>query len=263
MHTQKLLYLIALAYTLATSCHAADRIDTDGPDFVDSAEAVGKNRFQIEQDFVSERDRRNTMLRQTFSTPTLLRYGVSESVELRLQGDTHIREITRSSGIDMSVAGHGNLGMGLKWHSQDLDQAKNTPAVSWIVQMDTPTGSNDFRGRGTRASLRSIIAWDLSHQNSLAVMPGLVHDSRADGHGFTSAVLGINYGKIFTDNFRMFVESSTSQVARAANGGVVSAWDIGAAYLLTNDWQLGGRFAVAANRNSPSNAIVVELAGRF
>ena len=44
---------------------------------------------------------------------------------------------------------------------------------------------------------------------------------------------------------------------------VVSAWDIGAAYLLTDDWQLGGRLAVAANGNSPGSTFVVELAGRF
>lgn len=257
------LCLVSLVCAIATSARAGDSIDTDGPDFVDSSEAVGKDRFQIEQDLVSERDRRNAVLRRTLSTPTLMRYGTSETIELRLQGDTRVRETTGDSGSDTTVSGHGDLGIGLKWHTQDRDEAKNAPAVSWILQLDTPSGSKDFRGRGIRHSLRSIITWELPQPFSLAVMPGLAHDSRADGHRFTSGMLGINFGQRITERFRTFVESSISQVARAENGGVASAWDIGAAYLLTNDWQLGGRFAVAANRNSPGSALFVEIAGRF
>jgi hypothetical protein len=248
---------------MATPAHGGEPIDTDGPDFVDSSEAVGKDRFQIEQELVFERDRRNAVLRRTIGTPTLMRYGISETVELRLEGDTRIRETTRGSGIETAVSGHGDLGVGLKWHSQDRDESTNKPAVSSILQLDTPSGSKDFRGRGLRPSLRSIITWDLPRQFSLGVMPGLVRDSRADGHRFTSGILGISLAKRLTERFRIFVESSSSQVARAENGGVVSAWDIGTAYLLTDDWQLGGRFAVAANRNSPRSAFVVEIAGRF
>jgi Putative MetA-pathway of phenol degradation len=257
------LCLVALACAMFTPARAGDSIDTDGPDFVDSSEAVGKDRFQIEQELVSERDRRNAVLRRTISTPTLMRYGISETVELRLSGDTQVRETASNSGIDTSLSGRGDLALGLKWHSQDRDEAKNTPAVSWILQLDTPSGSKEFRGPGLRPSLRSIITWDLPHELSLGVMPGLAHDSRADAHRFTSAILGISLAKRLTERFRIFVESSTSQFARAENGGVVSAWDIGTAYLLTDDWQLGGRFAVAANRNSPGSAFVVELAGRF
>jgi Putative MetA-pathway of phenol degradation len=257
------LCLVALACAMSTPAQAGNPIDTDGPDFVESSEVVPKGRFQIEMDFVSERDQRNAVLRRTINTPTLMRYGIDENVELRLAGDTHVRETTSNSGTDTTVSGHGDLAIGLKWHTQDRDQAKNTPAVSWILHLVTPSGSEDFRGHGIRPSLRSVITWDLPHELSLGVMPGLARDSRADGHRFTSGILGISLAKRLTERFRIFVESSTSQVARAENGGVVSAWDIGTAYLLTDDWQLGGRFAVAANRNSPGSAFLVELAGRF
>lgn len=255
--------LVALACAMATPAHGGDGIDTDGPDFVDSSEAVGKDRLQIEQDLVSERDRRNAALRRTISTPTLMRLGISETVELRLEGDTLVRATTADSGIDTTVSGHGDLGMGLKWHSQDRDEARNKPAISWILQLDTPSGSKDFRGRGIRPSLRSVITWDLPHEFSLGAMPGLARDSRADGHRFTSGILGISVARRLTERFRIFVESSTAQIARAENGGVVSAWDFGTAYLLTDNWQLGGRYAVAANRNSPGSALFLEIAGRF
>ena len=263
MRPQFLLWLIVLACTVSVRAQAGDPIDTDGPDFVDSSEAVGRGRLQIEQDFVSERDSHNAELCRTISTPTLIRYGIGETVELRLQGNSHVRETTASGGIDTTVEGHGDLGMGLKWHSHDRDEAGNVPAVAWILQMDTPSGSKDFRGHGMHPSLRSVITWDLPRQFSFALMPGVARESRADGHRYALAMFGVNLGRRITDRFRIFVESSTSQIARADNGGVVSAWDIGAAYLLTNDWQLGGRFAVAANRNSPGSALFLELAGRF
>lgn len=257
------LCLVFLVCAVATSARAGDTIDTDGPDFVDSSEAVGKGRFQIEQDFVSERDRSNAALRRTVSAPTLMRYGMGKTVELRLNAEMHIRETTGDNGIDTTVSGRGDWGIGIKWHSQDRDEATNKPAVSSILQLDTPSGSTDFRGHGIRPSLRSIITRDLPHEYSLALMPGLAYDSRADGHRFASALLGINFGRRISERFRMFVESSTSQIARAENGGVISAWDIGAAYLLTDDWQLGGRFAAGANGDSPDRALFLEIAGRF
>jgi hypothetical protein len=261
--TPRFLYLAALACVTSAPVVAASPIDTDGPDFVDSSEAVGKDRFQIEQDAISERDRRNAQLCRTVSAPSLMRYGIGETLELRLTGDIQRRETTASRGINTTVEGHGDLGMGVKWHAQDRDPSANLPAVSWIFQLDTPSGSQDFRGRGIRPSLRSVVTWDLAQQYSLALMPGLGHETRADGHRFTSALLGMNIGKRISERLRIFAESSTAQIARAENGGVVSAWDLGAAFLLSDDWQFGGRFEFAANRNSPSNAVFIEIAGRF
>jgi hypothetical protein len=70
---------------------AAKPIDTDGPDFVESSEVVGKGRFQFEADVVSERDRRNAARVTTTSTPTLLRFGVTDAIELRVETEGWIR----------------------------------------------------------------------------------------------------------------------------------------------------------------------------
>jgi len=59
------------------------------------------------------------------------------------------------------------------------------------------------------------------------------------------------------------VENSTSQIARSQDGGVMMSWDVGAAYLVANDWQIGFRAGVAANKNTPNNFVLFELAGRF
>jgi len=41
------------------------------------------------------------------------------------------------------------------------------------------------------------------------------------------------------------------------------SWTFGAAYLVANDWQIGVRQALAANRNTPNSQLLFELAGRF
>ena len=256
-------FLATVVCALAAPVHAGEPIDTDGPDFVESSEAVGKDRFQVEMDCVSESGRSDAALRRSMSTPTLARYGITENVELRMEGETYVRATTRDAGGDSTASGHGDIALGVKWHTQNRDESKNTPAVSWLFHVDTPSGSEQFRGHGLRPSLRSVVTWDFPQEFSLGVMPGLIRDSTAAGQRFTSGILGIVLDKRFTEHFRMFVESASAQIARAENGGVVSAWDIGAAYLLTNDVQLGSRFAVAANRNTPRNALIVELAVRF
>ncbi|HYL25874.1 MAG TPA: transporter, partial [Burkholderiales bacterium] len=62
---------------------------------------------------------------------------------------------------------------------------------------------------------------------------------------------------------RTFVETAAPQIASGRDGGTVASWDIGAAYLLTNDWQLGVRAATSATRATPSSQLLFELAGRF
>jgi hypothetical protein len=243
------------ALLAARPAFALDPIDTDGPDFVESSEAVPKDSFQYEIDFTSIRDRRSSTRLTTFSAPALLKYGISDRVELRVAPEGYVREGGRS--------GAGDTAIGLKWHSQDRDPDRGAPSVSWILHVDTPSGSPSFRGTGLRPSLRSVMTWDLPHELALGVMPGIKYDTDGDGHRFTSAIFGAVLNRKVTEQFRAFIEASVPQVAHARNGGVIASWDVGAALLLGNDAQIGVRMGVAANRNTPSDYVLFEVAQRF
>ena len=119
--------LTALTCPLAA---LADPIETDGPDFVESTEVVGKGRFQFETDFALERDRRNDETTRTFSTPTLLRMGISDTVELRLANDFHSRQTTSSATGDTTESGRGGVTLGLKWKSHEADKEAGTPDIA-------------------------------------------------------------------------------------------------------------------------------------
>jgi hypothetical protein len=261
---QRLIIWVVFFLSFCPTVHtaiAAEPIDADGPDFVESSEVIGKNRFQYEADALFEQDRRAPVAIQTSSTPILLKYGITDTIELRVQTEGYIRIASENGNTFQS--GTGDTALGLKWHSQDKEDATGKPSVSWLLHFDTPSGSKGFSRPGIRPSLRSVMTWELPQNFALGVMPGIMYDTADDGHRYTSGILGVVLNRRVNENFRAFVEMSAQQLAHTQDGGTVAYWDIGAAYLLTTDTQLGVRAGVAANQNTPNGYLLFELAQRF
>ena len=249
---------------LCGPARAADRIDTDGPDFVESTESVAKGRFQFESGPQQTRDRRSGAHSTTTTTPLLLKAGVGEAVELRLETDGYSH--VSGAGSPVSSAGQSGVAdtaIGLKWHVQDSQAGTARPALAWIAHVELPSGSPALRGIGLRPSLRAVIGWDLPHDFTLGVMPGLKLDTREDGHRYFSGILGVVAGHWWTPRLRSFIEAEADRIARARDGGVIFYKNLGAAYVLADDWQIGGRAGWAANSNTPSRYVMLSLAGRF
>ena len=231
---------------MCNPARAAEPIDTDGPDFVESSEVVGHGRLQFEAHLAREHAARDAGHQTTTSTPTLLRLGVAQALELRLETD-----------------GRVEVALGVKWHSQDRDPTAGIPALSWILHFDTPTGSGDLRGRGIRPSLRAVATWDLPDDFALGLMPGIKLGTAPNGERFVSGIFGAALNRRWTERFRTFVEVAAPQIATHRYGGTSLSWSLGAAYLINNDWQLGVRAAAAATRAAPSGQLLFELAGRY
>jgi len=212
---------LAAVFLAAGDLRAGEPIDTDGPDFVESSEVVGRGRFQFEANIASERDRRHAMRRTTTSTPTLLRFGMTDTAEIRLEteGRIQVRNEATASEASSTEAGNADYALGVKWHSQDRDFALAVPAVSWIVHFDTPTGGKGFKGHGTRPSLRSVLTWDLPDGLALGLMPGLRYDATPDGHRFVSTTFGAVLSRRWSEHFRTFMESAAPQIASSRDGG--------------------------------------------
>jgi len=92
------------------------------------------------------------------------------------------------------------------------------------------------------------MTWDLPHDLTLGLMPGIKYDAGEDSHRFASGILGAVLNKRLTENSRAFFEASATQLARGRDGGVLADWDIGAAYLLSRETQIGFRAGIAATR---------------
>lgn len=242
---------------LALSCvaqlaAAVEPIDTEGPDFTDSAEVVPPGRFQVE---VSPTWIRNRDATTDFSTPTLIRYGLREDWEVRIAPEGYVRE--------QGAHGMGDTALGVKWHSADGKAESGSPALGWILHLTLPTGAEPLRGRGVRPSLHATLAWDLPHEWDLGVMPGIEVDDDDSGHRFAYGVLGIVAGKRITEALRVYGEFSGERLTSSSHGGTIAEWDTGASYRIGTETLVGFRVATGVNRNSPLRSLVLELAHRF
>ena len=256
-----------LALLLGVSALAAaaeqDEIVTDRPDFVESSNVVGKGRFQIETSIAQERNKADGFRDRTWSTPTLLRMGISDTLELRVETDGRLRATSDNlgTGARHTESGYADVAVGVKWHVADEDGA--SPSMGILAHADLDTGSSAFRAAGKGGSLRLAAEWELANDFALGVMPGVAWQRDDDGGRYTSAIFGIVLGKGWTDRFRTFVEYSAPQIAKGRNGGSVTTFDVGAAYLMADSVQLDTAVSRGLNRNTPDWSWTVGLSIKF
>lgn len=248
---------------LAAHAIADDAIVTDRPDFVESSVTVGKGHFQLETSIAGEHNANGTMREDTLNTPTLLRFGFAPNWEVRLETDGYTRLHTRDSSLpsDETHYGMADMSVGVKWHTLDGEGLR--PSIGWLLHADLPSGADSLRGHAVRPSLRASFEWELPAQSSLGIMPGIVYDSRDDGHRYTAGILGVTVGHSWTDRLRSFVEVAARQIASPANGGNQVTYDIGASYLITPTMQVDAAAFIGANHQTPDIGWTVGLSVKF
>ncbi|TCS38274.1 outer membrane putative beta-barrel porin/alpha-amylase [Paucimonas lemoignei] len=257
--------LLATSLISAGAAHAAsnDKISTDRPDFVESSAVVGKGRLQIETGLAWDRTNTGGTRERSFTTPVLLRMGLGDTWELRLESDG--RTIHRSKELATGVAtvetGYADASLGAKWHVRDGQGS--TPSVGILLNLDMNTGTASFRGNGLRPSLRATAEWELPADFSLGVMPGISYDKTDSGKRFASGIFGIVLGKQWADRFATFIELAAPQIAHASNGDSMVYAGTGATYLLSDSWQVDAALRRGLNRNTPDWAWTIGLSARF
>ena len=249
------IYLIFLHFLLISQAFGMEPIDTDGPDFVESSEVVPKDYFQYELGFGANSTSKNLEQSSGYETPLLMRYGVNKNFEVRVQSDGYMYQ-NGEKGI-------GTTAFGFKYQSNSRNLRTGAPAIAWIVHLETPLASSKFRNNGVLPSIRSVITWDLKNNFSLGIMPGLSAQTNISGERFTAGIFGAVLGKKLTNKTRIFVEISAPTISNNNQNGIIISSDLGAAYLLSNDTQIGFRAGKGLNNNSPKQYIVFELAQRY
>ncbi len=268
MHRAIPLLLAALASgLLSAAARAADAepIVTDRPDFVESSAVVGKGRLQLETSVAVERNRDAGTRERTTSTPTLLRFGVSDTVELRVETDGRLRY--RVDGRNQGGEAHERLrgaadtAVGLKWHA--LDENGALPAVGVLLHADVDSGSTAFRGDGVRPSLRVAAEWELPGDVGVGIMPGIVRERASDGGHVFTGLFAVVVGKNWSERLRTFVELAAPRIARGRDGGSAATFDIGASWLVNQDCQVDAMLSRGLNSRTPDVAFTVGLSVRL
>lgn len=247
------IFIATAGLFVAGAAFAGDEeaIKTDRPDFVESSDVVGKGRVQVETSFALERNRTEASRDRQFTTPTLLRFGTGDDLELRLEtdGGTVLRSRNSEDGTTTKTRGYSDVSVGVKWHINDGEAS--TPSTALLLAADLDTGSRAFRGNGTRPSLRWAAEWEMPRGFSLGVMPGLMYDKNENDRRFVSGIFGIVLDKAWNERFHTFIEFAAPQIARARNGGSTVTFDFGATYLLSKSWQIDTAVFRGLNKNTP------------
>ncbi len=256
--------LVALVTPLAAFAED-DAIATDRPDFVESSDVVGKGVFQLETSLAHERDKSGGVKTKVRSTPTLLRYGISDAFELRLESDGLLRQTVTGGATGSSKdSGTADASLGLKWHIRDGDEASGQPALAMLAHVDFDSGSKEFRGNGQVPSVRLVAEWELPGDAGFGVMPGLAYaKDDATGKRYWSGILAATYSRPLVGPLRGFVEVAGQELRSKRYGGNIVTFDTGVTYAIDLDTQLDLSVNLGMNRNTPDRAFAVGFSRRF
>lgn len=248
---------LALLLLLA-ACSAAradDAISPDRPDFTNSPDVVAAGRFQVETSGAWQRTTADGLTTRLRSTPTLLRFGLGHDLELRLDTNGWLRQ------SDPSASGRGDFGLGAKWQLREGDETQ--PGLGLLLDIQTPTGSGPFKGRGLRPALTFLAEWELPAGYSIGTMAGFVTDRNDADQRYTAGVLSASLGIPLSEKLHSFAEVASQQLASARNGGNVVTAGTGLAWQVSNDCQLDAAVFRGLNHNTPDWAWTVGLSLRF
>jgi hypothetical protein len=256
------LLIAALCLPLAAVAGDDDAINPDQPGIAETSKVVGPGRLQLETGIQWDRLRDDASHQRTLTSPTLLRVGLGVSTELRIETDgrTIVHESIPDSGVHDVTAGWADTELGLKWHL--ADQQGNAPSTGVLLHAALPTGSSALRGVGLRPSLRLVAEWDLPHDLSFGVMPGLGSDSDDNGARYGYGILAASLGKAFSERLHGYLELAAPQIARAAHGGTQASVDTGLSWLVNNDCQLDVQLMHGLNHRTPDLSVGIGLSVR-
>jgi len=130
------------------------QIITDRPDQTEASIVLPKNILQIESGFSVD---------QTNTFNNLFRFGLSESVEIRL--NTNYIFMDSKEGVNIPSPKFGDIELGTK--IQLFSSEKHTTTVAFLSHISIPTASKYYTNDGWGTLNRILISYDLSQTLSI------------------------------------------------------------------------------------------------
>lgn len=225
-------------------------ISADRPGIADSSEVVGAGRFQIETGLQREAGKAGDPPERSTLLPTLLRFGLGERWEARLESDVYAwMRIDSASGERAQAVAPASLGFKYRFHDGD----GGNPSVGAIVRVSPPSGTKSLRTQRTTGDLRLAADWELTPRWSLNPNAGVAIEEDDDGRRFSALVLAATLAYRPSSRLELFVDTAVQRPEfRGAGSAIVH--DAGLAYRIGRNVQVdfslgrGGAGATAPRR---------------
>jgi hypothetical protein len=181
--------LFAAPASLAqTQGGADDALVTDRPDSVESASVVGRYTFQIETGVEFGSDAVAGVTTRSFSTPTLLRFGVTDRVELRLEWALYRAETRTAEAVE-----HGFTDLDLGVKAKFADNEGVVPDFAVLFHLGIPAGVDRFSSAVIEPRLKLLLAWALPKGFALGANLGVdVPQPNDEGKRYARALYAVS-----------------------------------------------------------------------
>ena len=199
-----------------------DLIDADRPGIADGSHVVKRKQFQIEIGF----DREHQGAERSLSTPTLLRFGLTNGLEARLETDAYTRtdHVTHWAPVSLGFKAH----------------LAGTPSLGVIGRI--------FRHR--TGDLRLVGDFTFGERWSINPNAGVAFEK-----GFTAAIAALTVQYNFNETSNVFVDGGL-QAPEERHGGSSLLLDTGAAWILGRDTQLDLSIGWGARGSTTPNIFI-------
>lgn len=226
--------IVLLMFSLNCISQSTDtELITDRPDQTESAAVVPKHTLQVETGFIREGEESAEVERSllTYNT-TLLRFGLSEHLELRLGSEYAEERVEIQDPVSQEVLrGLGPLYAGMKVAiSEERGCIPRIAIVGGLIFQQV--AGEDFRHPYTSVDLRFAFSHTLTNKFSLGYNLGLEYDGETTTPGIFYSVA---FGAGITGGLGMFIESYG---VVHTPGGAEHLFDAGLTYLLLPNIQL-------------------------
>lgn len=244
--------------------YAADEepLSTDRPDISEASVVVGPGRFQIETGVQQDYQRGGRGTARVLTTPTLLRWGLDNRWEARLETDGYMQFRRSGSGSNAQTAGLSPLSPGFKYHFQDPREGSSRPSLGVLMHVAVPTGSSQFRQHYFAGDLKLAADFEFGAW-SLGTNVGVLVDRDDEGDTFAAGLATASLSRGLSERLRAFTEVALGgSASRPLTDSVIL--DGGFTYLLNPDTQLDVALGTdLSQRSAPDLYWTVGLSRRF
>lgn len=214
---------------------APDLINADRPGIADGSNVVGKGHFQVELGIQWENHDADGVKDRLVAVPALLRYGVNEQWELRIEtAGAYAHEEVDHQNFD----GYQPTSVGAKYHFLEGKGTKR-PSLGAIARVFPSSGSSAFSNDRTQFDVRLAADWDLKPGSVWTLNPniGVASYDAGDGSSFTAGLFATTLSYNPTPKLSYFVDTGL-QSPEEKHGKTQMIIDGGAAVILGSNLQL-------------------------
>lgn len=237
-------------------CSAQEPIETDRPDFTETARTVPAGRIQIEGGYTFARIGEDE---EQAVGELLIRIATGARTELRVNAGSYA--LLRGPGGRAS--GFEDIAIGFKVELRDASRAfgLGLPDLALVAETTLPTGASAFGENETQPEVKLALAWDLSPRVSLGSNLNFAWPSE-EGERYTEPAGSLTVGFSLAERTGAYLELFGFAPSGRARPNSSYA-DGGLTYLVNDDFQLDARVGAGLSGARPDYFFGVGASRRY